>query len=642
MALLRAFTSIVPNSARIITPGITFGCRRSSTYTENLRSELCGRIGATCVGNEVSLCGWLHKKRLDKFWVLRDWTGTVQVFFDDASGVKLPAEAVPHESVIRVRGVVRPRPLDQQRSDSHTGVVEVHATNVEVLNAVKGSLPFSPLDRKVSEPVRLFHRYLDFRTTSMQANLRLRSTLMMKMRQFLHDHNEFVDVETPYLFRRTPGGAREFLVPSQQYGKFYSLTQSPQQFKQLLMVGGIDRYFQIARCFRDETNNPEKQPEFTQLDMEMSFIDMDSIMRLIENLVAFSWPAQLGDPPAQPFPRMTYQDAMNFYGTDKPDTRFELKFRDLTAFSRTNGLFSALLEDPATTARAFVAPQGGQFCRSKFQKLMQVLIQQEHPGVALAFIRVDESGKIAATKLTAEVQAGLLEATGASANDLVVICVGKGEACLKALGRVRLETADQLQANGQEVRAKDKKFEFLWVVDFPLFEATTDPTTGTTTWSSAHHPFTAPMPEDAALLNQPDRLSEIRGQHYDLVLNGSEVGGGSIRVHSGEMQRHILSLLKIDPTELNHLLTALDSGCPPHGGIALGLDRLVSIYAGTTSIRDVIAFPKTTSGNDLMGSAPCRVPKDQLDFYNIACTRNPSAVDARDDVIVKAKRSVGV
>uniref|UniRef100_A0AAX7V3D9 Aminoacyl-transfer RNA synthetases class-II family profile domain-containing protein n=1 Tax=Astatotilapia calliptera TaxID=8154 RepID=A0AAX7V3D9_ASTCA len=467
----------------------------SSPSSLSFRSHTCGELRSDDAGKKVTLCGWVQYLRYTLKATLCNLTP---------------------ESVIKVTGTVRNRPVGQENK-MPTGEIEVLAENVEVFNVCQ-KLPFEIKDFvKKSESLRMQYRYLDLRSSQMQKNLRLRSQLVMKMREYLCNVHGFVDVETPTLFKRTPGGAKEFVVPSREPGLFYSLPQSPQQFKQLLMVAGVDRYFQIARCYRDEGSKPDRQPEFTQVDIEMSFVDQAGIMSLVEGLLQYSWPAERG-PLKAPFQTLTYEEAMRDYGVDKPDTRFNMKLIDLSQIFLSTEIefLQSALGQPGGSVRAVCVPSGAKLFTGK---------------------DLEELKQIAKTQF--------------------------GQCPL--LGHLRLQCAKLLESHGVVVR-DPSAFHFLWVVDFPLFLPKED---DPEELESAHHPFTAPVPEDTRLLYTDPH--KVRGQHYDLVLNGCEIGGGSIRIHKASEQFYVLkNVLKEDPGLLSHLLEALDSGAPPHGGIALG------------------------------------------------------------------------
>ncbi|XP_037082558.1 aspartate--tRNA ligase, mitochondrial-like [Pollicipes pollicipes] len=516
------------------------------------RSHTCGQLRALDDGRTVTLCGWLQFKRMGKFFTLRDGYGVTQLFLPEQDpALAQKVEALPLESVLQVTGAVRRRPDGQQNQQMTTGDVEVVVHDVAILNKPDRKLPFNIRSfNKAKEALRLQYRYLDLRHPELQHNIRLRSQMVMDMREYLARDHGFIDVETPTLFKRTPGGAQEFVVPTRTAGRFYSLVQSPQQFKQLLVMGGLDRYFQIARCYRDEGARPDRQPEFTQVDIELGFTTQLGIQSLVEGLLRRCWP--LGDL-VTPFPRITYAQAIAQYGSDKPDLRFGWKLTDVTSTLRACGseLLERELAAPGAAAVALVVPDGScHFSRS---------LRAQHAVRAL-------------------------------------------------IGRLRVQMADRLEASGVAVRQAGP--HLVWVVDFPLFVEEEGRLV------SAHHPFTRPHQEDEHLVHS--NPSEARSQHFDLVLDGWEIGGGSMRIHEPALQRHVLeTVLGEDTAPLQHLLDALASGAPPHGGIALGLDRLVALVCGAQSIRDVIAFPKTSDGRDLMADAPSDISREEYDLYHL-------------------------
>ncbi|XP_013970654.1 aspartate--tRNA ligase, mitochondrial isoform X2 [Canis lupus familiaris] len=561
------------------------------------RTNTCGELRSSHLGQEVTLCGWIQYRRQNVFLVLRDSHGLIQVVIpqdESAASVKKILCEAPVESVVRVSGTVISRPPGQENPKMPTGEIEIKVKTAELLNSCK-KLPFEIKDFvKKTEALRLQYRYLDLRSFQMQYNLRLRSQMVMKMREYLCNLHGFVDVETPTLFKRTPGGAKEFVIPSREPGKFYCLPQSPQQFKQLLMVGGLDRYFQVARCYRDEGSRPDRQPEFTQIDIEMSFVDQTGIQSLIEGLLQYSWPSDK-DPVVVPFPSMTFAEALASYGTDKPDTRFGMKIVDISNVFRNTevGFLQDALSKPQGTVKAMCISEGAE--------------------VLPIFLKANRNWNSPVAKSIMEEQrSGLTRLMEIQEDDVVLLTAGEHKKACSVLGKLRLECADLLEARGLVLR-DPALFSFLWVVDFPLFLPKEEKPEKL---ESAHHPFTAPHPSDVQLLySEPEK---VRSQHYDLVLNGNEIGGGSIRIHDAELQRYILAeLLKEDVKLLSHLLQALEFGAPPHGGIALGLDRLICLVTGAPSIRDVIAFPKSFRGHDLMSNAPDSLPPEELKPYHI-------------------------
>ncbi|KAF4519970.1 hypothetical protein B566_EDAN005470 [Ephemera danica] len=602
------------------------------------RSYNCGQLRSNDVGRKVTLCGWLQYHRMSgKFIVLRDGYGCTQIIFpDEVVKPDWNLDQLTLESVISIKGTVVLRPGGQANPGMPTGGIEILAEDFVLLNAAKNKLPFTIREfNKAKESLRMKYRYLDIRFPEMQSNLRLRSSLLMAMRNFLATDCGFVEVETPTLFRKTPGGAQEFVVPSRVPGHCYTLVQSPQQFKQLLMVGGIDRYFQIARCYRDESARSDRQPEFTQLDIEMSFSDQKGLMALSEDLISHCWRTLIQpDLPHEPFPVMKYQEAMDLYGTDKPDTRFDMKIQHLTDTLKPladmcSPVLKAALKEKNRICGAVIIKHGQSVWSSQGSISRQISQQREQltPRVTPAcWIRgiqvpsdinepwptVGETAKVMEAiqkHLTPMVQSG----------DLVWLTAGPKDDALSVLGRLRLLGANELERlTGKAVRSIGPNF--LWLVDFPLFYPIENIPTAL---SPAHHPFTQVHPYDAHMLFT-DPL-KVRGQHYDLVLDGWEVAGGSVRIHDAQAQRRILEeLLQVEPSSLQHMLDALDSGCPPHAGIAFGIDRLLAVACGTASIRDVIAFPKAIGGRDLMSGAPVEMTEADQELYHIRCAPQPT------------------
>ncbi|XP_059153556.1 aspartate--tRNA ligase, mitochondrial-like [Physella acuta] len=581
------------------------------------RSHLCGELRDKHVGESVTLCGWLQFHRLSgAFIVLRDWLGSIQLVIPETKVHEF--KDLPLESVLQVKGQVCLRPSGQENKDMPTGDVEVQVQEISVLNTCTKHLPFEVQNfNKVKESLRIKHRYLELRLQNLQKVLRLRSKFVMSVRDFLANGNGFVEVETPTLFKRTPGGAREFIVPTSSPGKFYSLPQSPQQFKQLLMVGGLDRYFQIARCYRDEGTKPDRQPEFTQIDLEMSFVTQEAVISLVEQLLQATWPEECGQV-AAPFPKMAYQEAMTFYGCDKPDLRLDWKIQQLTStlLPAPPAVFQDFLSTDGSTLQALRVPEACQHLSNKeLEDILRTCAVSPGSRVKLVAAKIKAGGSWGSSldrQLDTACRQRVAAGMQLQPHDWLLLAAGQHYQPHQVLGQVRLNAASLLESKGIQVRQEG--FKFLWVDNFPLFLPKEDGGEGL---ESAHHPFTAPHPDDLDLIyTSPE---QVRGQHYDLVLNGSEIGGGSIRIHSSKLQSYVLSeVLKEDSSELEHLLFALDCGCPPHGGIALGLDRLMSIMCGTESIRDVIAFPKITGGKDPLSNSPASVAPDDLKYYHIS------------------------
>ncbi len=558
------------------------------------------------------MAGWVHRRRDHGgviFVDLRDREGLLQIVFDPgAASVFGEAERLRNEFVVRVTGRVRERPTGTVNPNLASGRVELVARELELLNRSE-PLPFQ-LDEQVGEEVRLRYRYLDLRREVMSQRLRLRFSLTRSMRAWLDTHG-FIDLETPMLTKATPEGARDYLVPSRTHpGKFFALPQSPQIFKQLLMIAGFDRYYQIVRCFRDEDLRADRQPEFTQLDIETSFLSQDDIMRLMEDLVRHFFREVLGTELADPFPRITYAQALRRYGSDKPDLRIALELVDVADLLKDCDfkVFAGPAKDSQGRVAALRVPGGGAMPRSQIDDCTAFVARYGARG--LAYIKVNERARgreglqsPIIKFLSDAALAGILERTAAADNDLIFFGADTAKVVNDSLGALRLKV-------GQDLKLVQPGWRPLWVADFPMFEWDADEKR----WVAMHHPFTAPQNDDpAALRAQP---GEALARAYDLVLNGAEIGGGSVRIHRQEMQSTVFDLLGIAPEEAHKkfgfLLDALKFGAPPHGGIAFGLDRLAMLMTGADSIREVIAFPKTQTAADLLTDAPTEVSEAQL------------------------------
>jgi aspartyl-tRNA synthetase len=590
-----------------------------------MRTHYCGQVDERLLGQEVTVAGWVHRRRDHGgviFVDLRDREGLLQiVFHPDLAAVFAEAERLRNEFVVSVTGTVRERPAGTVNPHLASGKVELVAARLELLNRSE-PLPFQ-LDEQVGEEVRLRYRYLDLRREEMSARLRLRHRLTRAMRAYL-DAQGFVDIETPMLTKATPEGARDYLVPSRTHpGKFFALPQSPQIFKQLLMIAGFDRYYQIVRCFRDEDLRADRQPEFTQLDIETSFLSQDEIMAMMEGLVRHFFREVLNAALPDPFPRMTYAEAMRRYGSDKPDLRIPLELVDVADLVKDCDfkVFAGPAKDPAARVAALRVPQGGTLPRSAIDECTAFVARYGAKG--LAYIKVNERARgreglqsPIIKFLSDAALAGVLARTQAADNDIIFFGADRASVVNDALGALRLKL-------GHDLQRVESGWRPLWVFDFPMFEWDAD----ARRWVAMHHPFTSPKDPDAAALRAAPAAALAKA--YDMVLNGSEIGGGSVRIHRQEMQSTVFELLGIDAQEaqkkFGFLLDALKFGAPPHGGIAFGLDRLAMLMAGADSIREVIAFPKTQTAADPLTDAPTEVSEAQLRELHVRVRVPPPA-----------------
>ena len=588
-----------------------------------LRTHTCGELNGKNNGKEVTLCGWVHRRRDHGgliFIDLRDRYGFTQVVFNPEDKESFAqAEKVRSEWVLKITGKVRKRLEGAAREDNPTGEIEVLVSEIKVLNEAV-TPPFEiDQEKEVGEEVRLQYRYLDLRRDRMKSNLMLRHKMINFIRKF-YDDLGFIDIETPILIKGTPEGSREYLVPSRLYhGEFYVLPQSPQQLKQLTMIGGFDRYMQIARCFRDEDQRGDRQPEFTQVDVEMSFVKADDVMQVTEDSFIALTKEFRPDVKIQkmPFPRMTWEEAMNTYGSDKPDLRYELTLTDVSDLCKNCGfgIFADAVKGGGVV-KVMAVPGGAEFSRKDIDDLTEVA--KIYGAKGLAWIKVTDKGLegVPVDKLGDDLAKKIVAEAKAKAGDILLFAADKFGVACESLGAVRIEIANR------QGLADPKVYAYCWVTDFPMFEIEKE----TGELVAMHHPFTRPREED--LENMEKDPLAVKAEAYDIVLNGNEIAGGSVRIHESDLQKRVFDILKITDEDaerrFGHMLQAFKYGAPPHGGIAWGLDRVVMLFANEPNIREVIAYPKDQKAKDLMLGAPSKMPTPQLDELGVKVIEDTS------------------
>lgn len=581
------------------------------------RTHTCGELRMEQVGQEVTLAGWIQTVRKFgsiNFFDLRDRYGITQLLFGESLNAKLDAQPLGREFVIQVKGTVTER--SNKNKNIPTGDIEITVSDFTILNAAK-TPPFTLQDdTDGGDELRMKYRFLDLRRNVVRQNLELRYQVGRAARNYLHTAG-FMDIETPFLIKSTPEGARDFVVPSRMNpNEFYALPQSPQTFKQLLMVSGYDRYYQIVKCFRDEDLRADRQPEFTQIDCEMSFVDQEDILSTFEHMLKHIFREIKGIEFPEAFPRMTFDDAMEYYGNDKPDIRFEMKLVNLNDTAKNKGF---KVFDYAELVVAIAAKGCAEYTRKQLDELTDWVKRPQIGMSGLIYVRYNTDGtlKSSVDKFFDEEQLKLwAQKCQAQPGDLILVLAGKEERTRKAASELRLEMGERLGLRNKN------DFKPLWVIDFPLFEYAEEENR----WVARHHPFTSPKPEQIALMDDPSQYGKIKANAYDIVLNGTEVGGGSIRIFQRDLQQKMFAALGMSKEEAEHkfgfLLGAFEYGAPPHGGIAFGFDRLCSLLGGSESIRDFIAFPKNNSGRDVMLDAPAEIDQQQLNELKISLVKS--------------------